>query len=119
MSGGTIFHAVNSVWEDNPDHALEGGGNGKGLFEGCVFKDVALVAGEGLESDLFFTTAANAGQCQAALGRDCEPNSFDASPEPTYAQGEWFDLLSGADIPPVIPAAEAFAQVPQSAGNTL
>jgi hypothetical protein len=32
-----FFHAVNSVWADNSDHAIEGIANGGGLFEACYF----------------------------------------------------------------------------------
>ncbi|KAI9148806.1 Sodium transport ATPase 5 [Paramyrothecium foliicola] len=119
LGGGTVFHAVNTIWEENPDHALEGGGEAKGLFEGCAFKNVALVAGDDLDSDLFCTTAGNGAQCEAALGRPCEANSFDESPAPEFERGEWFDLLSGVDIPPAIPASEAITKIPSAAGNTL
>lgn len=47
LSGGTLLHAVNNVWEDIDGHALEGGeATAKGIFEGNVFIDVKTLVGD-------------------------------------------------------------------------
>lgn len=76
LSGNTLLHAVNNIWEDNTGHLLEGTDTGRGLYEGNYFVDTPLIADSGFVGSLFSASDANAADCQAALGRDCVANAY-------------------------------------------
>lgn len=112
LSGTTVFHAVNSVWEDNTGHAIEGEDNGQGLFEGCVFKDVATVVLDDFKGQLFGASGANLDSCEAALGRACEANTLTGSGA-AFGEGDtsFFSSFAGLTIAPATSAAEAETNV--------
>ncbi|KAM0333023.1 hypothetical protein ACHAQA_001680 [Verticillium albo-atrum] len=117
LSGNSLFHAVNSVWSDNPGHALEGGANGRGLFEGCYFNSIKTVTGTNPENKLFSASAANRAQCQASLGRTCLPNGYRNSGTFPQSDASFLGDFKGRHIAPAGSADEAFLNVPNKAGN--
>ncbi|KFY51000.1 hypothetical protein V496_09017 [Pseudogymnoascus sp. VKM F-4515 (FW-2607)] len=118
LSGDTLFHAVNSVWENNSGHALEGTDTGKGLFEGCVFKNIPNIADDGFVGLLFSSDEASVGMCSASLGRDCQTNIYTESGPFSYAE-DLFAAFEGLTVVDADSAAEIQGVVPTSAGNTL
>ncbi|KAL5386645.1 hypothetical protein DPSP01_004009 [Paraphaeosphaeria sporulosa] len=120
MSGGTLLHAVNNVFEDNTGHLIEGGEAGaRGIFEGNVFKNVKTTLDSGFKGQLFGATASNAGQCQTALGRKCEPNEFSSAPELNRADTGFFKNFNGFFIVGAASAQSIQDEVPKRAGATL
>ncbi|KAK6220283.1 pectin lyase C [Colletotrichum tabaci] len=117
LSGNSIFHAVNSVWSDNNGHALEGGSNARGLFEGCYFDKIKEVAGTNLQNKLFSASPSNRAQCQAALGRTCLPNGYRSSGTFPHSDASLLADFKGRRIAPAGSADEAFLNVPKNAGN--
>ncbi|KFY58258.1 hypothetical protein V497_04916 [Pseudogymnoascus sp. VKM F-4516 (FW-969)] len=118
LSGNTLFHAVNSIWEDNSGHMLEGTDTGKGLFEGCVFTGIPNIADDGFVGQLFSSDEASVGQCSAALGRDCQTNVYTDSGPFSYSD-DLFAAFDGLTVVDADPAADIQDVVTKSAGNTL
>ncbi|KFY96961.1 hypothetical protein V500_02254 [Pseudogymnoascus sp. VKM F-4518 (FW-2643)] len=117
LSGVTLFHAVNSVWENNSGHALEGTDSGKGLFEGCVF-NIPNIADDGFVGLLFSSDEASVGKCSASLGRDCQTNIYTDSGPFSYAE-DLFAAFEGLTVVEADSADSIQDVVPTSAGNTL
>ncbi|CAG8928860.1 unnamed protein product [Penicillium salamii] len=118
LSGGTLLHAVNNVWEDNNGHALEGGeATAKGLFEGNVWSGVNTIIGD-YEGVLFTSPDSSTNeQCNSALGRSCVVNLATDSGELTaHKDTSFFTDFSGLKIAPATSASEAQANVPSKAG---
>ncbi|KAJ5192625.1 Pectin lyase fold/virulence factor [Penicillium cf. viridicatum] len=120
LSGKTLFHAVNSVWENNNGHAIEGTDDGQGLFEGCVFNNVSQIVGE-FVGQLFSSPSDTANKaCSAALKRDCVTNiQVDSGDAFTNADTKFFSNFAGLTVATASAASAAQASVPTSAGNTL
>lgn len=119
LSGKTLFHAVNSVWENNSGHAIEGTDDGQGLFEGCVFNNVTQIVGDYV-GQLFSSPDATANKaCSAALKRDCETNIIVDSSAFTNADTKFFSNFAGLTVATASAASAAQASVPTTAGNTL
>ncbi|KAG4440422.1 hypothetical protein IFR05_004115 [Cadophora sp. M221] len=118
LSGGTLFHAVNSVWASNSGHAIEGGTTKGGLFEGCSFVKVGTVLAAGYAGSLFSATAANAATCSASLGRPCTANSFTGSGAFANSDSSFLTDFKGKNIPAAI-SANSITSVVAGAGNTL
>lgn len=120
LSGKTLFHAVNSVWENNNGHAIEGTDDGQGLFEGCVFNNISQIVGE-FVGQLFSSPSDTANKaCSAALKRDCVTNiQVDSGPAFTNADTKFFSNFAGLNVATASAASAAQASVPTSAGNTL
>lgn len=116
LSGSVLFHAVNSVWSDVDGHVLEGGDNGRGLFEGCFFEDAAVIAGDDLENQIFSASDANRGLCEAHLGRTCLPNGYENSGPFTKEDSGFLGDFAGLSIAPAGSASEARESVPANAG---
>ncbi|CAG7943743.1 unnamed protein product [Penicillium salamii] len=118
LSGGTLLHAVNNVWEDNNGHALEGGeATAKGLFEGNVWSGVNTIIGD--YKGVLFTSpdSSTNEECNSALGRSCVVNLVTDSGELTaYKDTSFFTDFSGLTIAPATSASEAQANVPSKAG---
>ncbi|CAG8263117.1 unnamed protein product [Penicillium salamii] len=118
LSGGTLLHAVNNVWEDNNGHVLEGGeATAKGLFEGNVWSGVNTIIGD--YKGVLFTSpdSSTNEQCNSALGRSCVVNLATDSGELTaYKDTSFFTDFSGLKIAPATSASEAQANVPSKAG---
>ncbi|KAJ5388501.1 pectin lyase F [Penicillium cosmopolitanum] len=118
LSGGTLLHAVNNVWDKNNGHVLEGGNSSaRGIFEGNVWQDVTTVFGE-YAGRLFVTPdSSSASECQSALGRACEVNTVpDQAIVSSYTDISLFSDFSGLTIAPATSASEALSSVPNNAG---
>lgn len=116
LSGGTLLHAVNNVWEDNDGHALEGGEEkARGIFEGNAFINVnSLVADY---AGRLYAADENNVDCSAALGRNCEPNVLDNSNgEFPELDTSFFSDFEGLTIASAVAASEAQKNVPANAG---
>jgi pectin lyase len=120
LSGKTLFHAVNSVWEDNSGHAIEGTDDGQGLFEGCVFNNVTQIVGD-FVGQLFSSPSATANKaCAGYLKRDCVTNiQTNNGDQFTNADTKFFSNFAGLNIATASAASAAQASVPTNAGNTL
>ena len=119
LSGGTLLHAVNNVWDGNNGHALEGGETtAKGIFEGNVWIDVNTIIGD-YKGILFNTPSSSyTSQCQSALGRACVVNSVSGSGSLTsLTDTSFFSDFSGLTIAPAVSASEAQSSVPNGAGS--
>ncbi|KAJ4347957.1 uncharacterized protein N0V89_009329 [Didymosphaeria variabile] len=120
LSGSTLLHAVNNVFEDNTGHLIEGGGTGaRGIFEGNVFKSITTTLDSGYAGKLFGATSANAAECSAALGRSCEANTFSSAPALDRADIDFFGDYKGFTIVKAASADSIASSVPKSAGATL
>lgn len=118
LSGNTLLHAVNNVWEDNNGHAIEGGEDkARGIFEGNAFINVKQLVGD--YAGRLFTTpnSGSAAECELAFGRACEVNLLEES------KGDWeftdtsfFSEYSEHEIAPAVSAEEAKKSVPANAG---
>ncbi|KAE8389492.1 pectin lyase fold/virulence factor [Aspergillus alliaceus] len=118
LSGGTLLHAVNNVWEGNNGHALEGGeATAKGIFEGNAWVDVNSIVADYKGKAFTSPDASTNKKCSAALGRACEvnvfPNSGKLSP---LTDTSFFSDFKGLKIAPATSAAEAQTNVPKNAG---
>ncbi|KAM5356857.1 hypothetical protein ACJ41O_003503 [Fusarium nematophilum] len=118
LSGNTLLHAVNNVWEENNGHALEGGeATARGIFEGNVFINVKNLVSD-YQGRLF--TAPNAdstADCELALGRACEVNVLDNSQgDFDFTDTSFFSDYSSLEIAPAVSADKARTSVPKSAG---
>ncbi|KAK0101850.1 hypothetical protein ONS95_001337 [Cadophora gregata] len=118
LSGGTFFHAINSVWASNTGHAIEGSTTKGGVFEGCSFVNIKQVRVPDYKGALFAATAANAGQCTASLGRPCVANNFSGSGAFTDANTSALAFLKGKNIPAAV-SANSISTITANAGNTL
>ncbi|PVH68806.1 polysaccharide lyase family 1 protein [Cadophora sp. DSE1049] len=118
LSGGTLFHAINSVWASNSGHAIEGGTTKGGLFEGCSFVGVGTVLASGYAGSLFAATASNAATCTASLGRPCVANAFTGSGAFTNSDSSFFSMFKGKNIPAAA-SANSITSIVANAGNTL
>ncbi|KGO48431.1 Pectin lyase fold/virulence factor [Penicillium expansum] len=120
LSGKTLFHAVNSVWENNNGHAIEGTDDGQGLFEGCVFNNVSQIVGDYV-GQLFSSPSATANKaCSGALKRDCVTNiQVDSGAAFTNADTKFLSNFAGLTVATASAASAAQASVPTNAGNTL
>lgn len=121
LSGSTLFHAVNSVFENNNGHAIEGTDNGQGLFEGCVFNNVSQIVVDDFVGQLFSSPSANANKaCRNYLGRDCVTN-IQTNDGPSFAKTDtgFFSNFTELNVARASAASAALMSVPTSAGNTL
>lgn len=116
LSGSTLFHAVNSVWEDNDGHAIEGDANGQGLFEGCVFQNVSTVVASGFGGHLFSSPATALSSCKTYLGRACEANVLTDSGAFSEADTSFFANFTGLSIASAVSASVAESRIPGNAG---
>ncbi|GLI78454.1 hypothetical protein PoHVEF18_006769 [Penicillium ochrochloron] len=121
LSGSTLFHAVNSVWENNSGHAIEGTDNGQGLFEGCVFNNVSQIVVDDFVGRLFSSPSDTANKaCYDYLGRDCVGNIQENDGSSfTKTDTGFFSNFTGLNIASASAASVARTSVPTSAGNTL
>lgn len=71
---GTLLHAVNNYWSENPGHAFEGEGS-YALVEGSTFKDVPTPESSDSTFSLYGPRVSQSA-CQAALGRNCAADKF-------------------------------------------
>lgn len=111
LSGNTLFHAVNSVWEDNNGHAIEGDSNGQGLFEGCVFKDVATVVANDFTGHLFGASSSDLDSCKSFLGRACEANTLTGSGAFSEDDTGFLSNFTGMTIARATSAADAESNI--------
>jgi hypothetical protein len=116
LSGKTLLHAVNNVWEDNNGHAIEGGeATARGIFEGNVFINVKKMVSD-YKGRLFTAPSSNT-ECQLALGRACETNLLQNSQGGfDYKDTSFFSEYSSLNIAPAVSASKAKTSVPQNAG---
>ena len=122
LSGKTLLHAVNNVWDDIKGHMLEGGeATARGIFEGNVFSNVQNVVAD-YKGKLFGSPDANTNkQCSSALGRACEVNLFQGSTvassltslKDTSFFGEFKDLT----VPKAAAASSITQTIPARAGT--
>lgn len=118
LSGGTLLHAVNNVWNDNNGHALEGGNSSaRGIYEGNVFTDVSSVVAD-YEGSLFASPSGSESECEVALGRACEVNEYKNTEGSldSYTDTSFFGDFSGLKIASAVAASEAASSVPENAG---
>ncbi|KAI8680617.1 hypothetical protein LRP88_04594 [Fusarium phalaenopsidis] len=116
LSGKTLLHAVNNVWEDNNGHAIEGGeATARGIFEGNVFINVKNMVSD-YKGRLFTAPSSNT-ECQLALGRACQTNLLQNSQGGfDYKDTSFFSEYSSLNIAPAVSASKAKTSVPQNAG---
>ncbi|KAF7351429.1 Pectin lyase-like protein [Mycena sanguinolenta] len=119
LSGNTLFHAVNNVWENNSGHLIEGTADGMGVYEGNAFINTPTVVVDGFVGQLYDATTANAAQCVAEFKRDCVANSFSNAGAFPEDQTGFFADFNGLTIVSAASAASIVSTVPASAGNTL
>ncbi|KAL6703440.1 hypothetical protein ACN47E_009699 [Coniothyrium glycines] len=120
LSGGTLLHAVNNVFDDNSGHLIEGGeAAARGIFEGNVFKGIKTTLNSGFKGKLFSATAKNVDLCSSAFGRKCEANSYSNAPEINRADTNFFGDYKGLTIVKAAAASSIASSVPKSAGATL
>ncbi|KAI9172742.1 pectin lyase [Paramyrothecium foliicola] len=118
LSGGTLLHAVNNVWEDNDGHALEGGDSkARGIYEGNVFINVNSMVAD-YAGRLFSSPSEDANtDCELALGRPCVVNILENSKgDFSYSDTSFFSEFSGLEIASAVPASQAQTDVPKNAG---
>ncbi|GKZ17806.1 hypothetical protein AbraIFM66951_001068 [Aspergillus brasiliensis] len=119
LSGNTLFHAVNNVWEDNSGHAIEGTDNGMGLYEGNVFNNVPTIVVSGFVGQLFSSESADLSQCETYLGRECVTNAYTSSGSFDYDDDGFFVDFENLTIVSAASASSIESSVPSDAGNTL
>ncbi|OJJ76723.1 hypothetical protein ASPBRDRAFT_117133 [Aspergillus brasiliensis CBS 101740] len=119
LSGNTLFHAVNNVWEDNSGHAIEGTDNGMGLYEGNVFNNVPTIVASGFVGQLFSSESADLSQCETYLGRECVTNAYTSSGSFDYDDDGFFVDFEDLTIVSAASASSMESSVPSDAGNTL
>lgn len=122
LSGKTLLHAVNNVWDDVKGHMLEGGETtARGIFEGNVFNNVQNVVAD-YAGKLFGSPDANTNkQCSTALGRSCEVNLFKgttttASSLTGKKDTSFFGDFKGLTIASAKAAGDIAARIPTVAG---
>ena len=118
LSGNTLLHAVNNVWEDNNGHAIEGGSDkARGIFEGNAFINVRQLVAD--YAGRLFTTpnSGSAADCELAFGRACEVNLLEESKgDWEFADTSFFSEYSEYEIASAVSAEEAKKSVPANAG---
>jgi pectin lyase len=116
LSGSTLLHAVNNVWQDNNGHALEGGETAaRGIFEGNVFVNVKALSSD-YQGRLFAASEASK-DCKAAFGRECRANTFYNSQGALPPQdSSFFADFKGLSVASAQSAQSARANVPNNAG---
>ncbi|KAF2135745.1 polysaccharide lyase family 1 protein [Aplosporella prunicola CBS 121167] len=123
LSGSTLFHACNNVWDDNNGHAIEGDTNGQGLFEGNAFIDVKTVADDTTwagNGQLFSSPDATTNKkCEEFIGRACVENKLENSGTFEYSDTAFMANFTDATIPACQSVDKIIDSVPKSAGNTL
>ncbi|PHH55093.1 putative pectin lyase A [Ceratocystis fimbriata CBS 114723] len=79
VAGNTLLHAVNNYWSDNTGQAFEADAGSNILIEGNVFQNIKNIAK--VSSGKIFSSpdATSNKACAAALGRNCELNSYTSS----------------------------------------
>ncbi|KAG6357323.1 hypothetical protein INS49_015201 [Diaporthe citri] len=118
LSGGTLLHAVNNVWEDVNGHAIEGGDTAaRGIFEGNAFIKVKQLVSD-YQGRLFSSPDATTNaQCESALGRACEVNALDqTTDEFKYTDTSFFGDFDGLSIASAEAASDIKSSVPSNAG---
>ncbi|KAK1659109.1 pectin lyase [Colletotrichum godetiae] len=118
LSGATLLHAVNNVWEDTKGHAIEGGdAKARGIFEGNAFINVKQLVSD-YQGKLFTAPDGTAAaQCKTALGRACELNVFeDTTDEFKYTDTSFFSEFDGFNIASAAAGSEIKTTVPSNAG---
>ncbi|TDZ38748.1 putative pectin lyase C [Colletotrichum spinosum] len=118
LSGGTLLHAVNNVWEDINGHALEGGdANARGIFEGNAFIKVSQLVSD-YKGRLFSSPDATTNaQCKTALGRACEVNVLEGTTDAfKYTDTSFFGDFKGLSIASADAASKIKTSVPANAG---
>ncbi|KAJ5017429.1 putative pectin lyase C [Colletotrichum sp. SAR 10_99] len=120
LSGGTLLHAVNNVWDDNDGHALEGGDTkARGIFEGNAFINVKALVSD-YQGKLFSSPDATTNaECKTALGRACEVNVFDTTTSTDFSKlkdTSFFSEFSGFSIASAESASSIKTSVPNNAG---
>ncbi|KAL0944937.1 pectin lyase [Colletotrichum truncatum] len=118
LSGGTLLHAVNNVWNDIDGHMLEGGeAAARGIFEGNVFIKAKQMVSD-YKGKLFSSPDATTNaQCKSALGRACEVNVLDQTTSPfKYTDTSFFGDFKGLTIASAVAASKIKTSVPNNAG---
>ncbi|KAJ4386018.1 hypothetical protein N0V93_008909 [Gnomoniopsis smithogilvyi] len=119
LSGSTLFHAVNNIWEDNSGHLLEGTDNGRGLYEGNYFINTPLIADSGFVGSLFSSSAADVASCSSALGRDCVQNAYNNTGSFDFADTDFLSDFSAFTVVTPDSADSVVSSLLSGAGNTL
>ncbi|KAK1456701.1 pectin lyase [Colletotrichum cuscutae] len=118
LSGSTLLHAVNNVWEDTKGHAIEGGeATARGIFEGNAFINVNQLVSD-YQGKLFTAPdATSAAECKTALGRACELNVFEDTTDAfKYTDTSFFSDFDGLTIASAAAGSAVKTTVPSNAG---
>jgi hypothetical protein len=118
LSGSTLLHAVNNVWNGNTGHAIEGGETtARGIFEGNAWINVNTVIGD-YKGRIFTSPDAAANRkCASALGRACQDNYLAKSGNLASQKDiSFFSDFKGLHIAPAMSASQAAVKVPKTAG---
>lgn len=123
LSGATLLHAVNNVWDDVKGHVIEGGDTkARGIFEGNVFKDVRTVVAD-YSGRLFGSPDATTnGQCNTALGRACQVNLAQGTTTTMNVLTQrkdtsFFGEFSGKNVAGAVEASGVASRIPRGAGT--
>ncbi|KAJ4419807.1 hypothetical protein N0V82_004742 [Gnomoniopsis sp. IMI 355080] len=119
LSGSTLFHAVNNIWEDNSGHLLEGTDDGRGLYEGNYFVNTPVIADSGFVGSLFSSEAADVGLCSSALGRDCVQNAYSNTGSFDFADTDFLTDFSGLTVVTPDSADSVISSMLSGSGNQL
>lgn len=119
LSGSTLFHAVNNIWEDNSGHLLEGTDDGMGLYEGNYFVNTPNIAGPGFVGSLFSSSATDVASCKSALGRNCVENAYNNTGSFDFSDTAFLSEFSGRTVVAADSAASVVSSLLSGAGNTL
>ncbi|KAK1483861.1 pectin lyase [Colletotrichum tamarilloi] len=118
LSGSTLLHAVNNVWEDTKGHAIEGDeATARGIFEGNAFINVNQLVSD-YQGKLFTAPdATSAAECKTALGRACELNVFEDTTDAfKYTDTSFFSDFDGLTIASAAAGSAIKTTVPSNAG---
>ncbi|KAF7589025.1 hypothetical protein BBP40_004852 [Aspergillus hancockii] len=118
LSGNTLLHAVNNVWNGNTGHAIEGGeATARGIFEGNAWINVNTVIGDYKGRVFTSPDAAASRKCASALGRACQVNYLAKSGNlAAQKDTSFFSDFKGLHIAPAMSASQAAVKVPKTAG---
>jgi pectin lyase len=116
LSGTTLLHAVNNVWQDNNRHALESDQTtAHGIYEGNVFINVNSLASD-FKGRLYAASAGNT-NCNKALGRACQVNAVENSKcALPKLDTSFLSDFAGFNIGSARTADQARAEVPVNTG---
>lgn len=111
LASGILLHAVNNYWADNSGHAFEIGPGAVILAEGNMFSNVKKPIEE--NEGALFSPSTLSTDCQAVLGRACQPNTLEKSGDFTGSDTSVLEKFKGKTL---VEALEPSANIALTAG---